>query len=123
MVIAVTASSAGKRDGSIRSRSMTADVSRTARAMAASGTWLSILMSERIEVGAEAAGVDPWRIRERFDDRRRTRESGLRNGVNAPTGRPLRVTTKDSPWSRRRMISPLSFRSSRWLIVVLTAAW
>jgi len=39
-----------------------------------------------------------------------------RRGVISPTGTPLRVMTKDSPWSSRRMISPLSLRSSRWVM-------
>src|SRR5947209_4174213 len=39
-----------------------------------------------------------------------------RRGVSSPTGTPLRVMTKDSPWSSRRMISPLSLRSSRWVM-------
>ena len=38
----------------------------------------------------------------------------LRRGASSPTGVPFLVTTKVSPWSRRRMISPLSFRSSLW---------
>jgi hypothetical protein len=36
-----------------------------------------------------------------------------RNGDSSPTGMPFLVTTKDSPSSSRRMISPLSLRSSR----------
>ena len=39
-----------------------------------------------------------------------------RIGCSSPTGTPLRVTTKDSPRSSSRRISPLSFRSSRWVI-------
>ena len=38
-------------------------------------------------------------------------------GVSSPTGTPLRVTRKDSPRSRPRMMSPLALRSSRWVIV------
>lgn len=39
-----------------------------------------------------------------------------RTGVISATGTPLRVTTKDSPPSNARIIAPLSFRSSRWVI-------
>jgi hypothetical protein len=38
-------------------------------------------------------------------------------GVSRPTGTPLRVMTKVSPLSSARIISALSFRNSRWVIV------
>lgn len=44
-----------------------------------------------------------------------------RRGVSSPTGTPLLVTMKLSPWSSPLMISPLSFRSCRWLISLATA--
>lgn len=36
-------------------------------------------------------------------------------GRSSPTGTPLRVTTKSSPRSSARMISPLWLRNSRWV--------
>ena len=38
-------------------------------------------------------------------------------------GAPLRVMTNDSPASSWRMISPLSFRSSRWVISLGTGTF
>lgn len=45
-----------------------------------------------------------------------------RSGTSSPTGAPLRVTTKDSPLSKARMISPLWLRSSRCVISRLAIA-
>ena len=43
-----------------------------------------------------------------------------RSGESSPTGTPFLVTTKDSPWSSWRIISPLLLRSSRWVISLAT---
>lgn len=61
------------------------------------------------------AALKAWLNAGPFTTRRR------RTGVNSPTGTPLRVTTKISPSSSRRMMSPLLLRNSRWLISVPTS--
>ena len=81
---------------------------------------VSGLVGDLGEVGPEPAGVDLRRLGERRRNRRRAHEPRTAQGVNAPTGVPLRVTMNVSPASRRRMISPLSLHNSRWLIVVAT---
>src|SRR5947199_2735172 len=74
IVIALTATSTGSREGSMCSRSMTTEVSRSPRAGRLSGIGYDVLASPRIDVGTEAARVDGGRIPEDGNDGRRRHE-------------------------------------------------
>src|SRR5437016_1276019 len=75
MVIALTATSIGSSEGSMCSRSMTTEVSRSPRAARRSGIGANVLASPRIDIGTEAARVDGGRILEDGNDRLRRHES------------------------------------------------
>src|SRR5437870_5665528 len=61
MVRAETATVAGREAASIRSRSMTAEVSRRPRSRRASATGSRILIDQGVEVAAEARALDSRR--------------------------------------------------------------
>src|SRR5947208_9694445 len=63
-VTADTASSIGKSIGSIRSSSITTDVSSIPRGWRSSRTWRWVLVHEGVDVCAEAFGLDGWRAGE-----------------------------------------------------------
>ena len=58
MVMAVTATSTGSAAGSIRSRSMTTDVSRIPLGRRCSGTQVQPRIYDRVEISSKAIGVD-----------------------------------------------------------------
>jgi len=91
-----------------------------------------------MDAAGQARGVMSWSIAASASDRNRSAATAVApanaasampaatncrdlTGVSSPTGTPLRVTRKDSPRSRPRMISPLELRSSRWVIERATA--
>ena len=113
----------GSSAESSSSRSMTTDVS---------------MMPALGALSAQARGLTSWELTRSRSARNLARstfgacrksaiavsertERCRRSGDNSPTGTPFRVTTKDSPSSRRRMISPLSLRRSRWVISLATS--
>src|SRR5437588_1662030 len=61
MVRAETATVAGREAASIRSRSITTEVSRRPRSRRASATGSRILIDQGVEVPAEASPLDPGR--------------------------------------------------------------
>ena len=114
-VTAAIAFSSAKRSAERCSRSMTTDVSRRPRGCL--GTRFGVLVSDSIEVGAEAGGVD-----------RRGGPAGVDDNACLGKGVPpkrlerchrdavARDDEKLAPPSSARITSPLSLRSSRWLI-------
>lgn len=111
-VTAPTASSPGSCAASTRSRSIRTEVSiRPAAA-----------------VQLQPRGAISWlATRSRSARNRRNSTGGAPmnrrrgSGEGSPTATRFRVTTKDSPWSSLRIISPLLSRSSRWVISLATA--
>jgi hypothetical protein len=67
MVIALIATSTGSCDGDNDSMSTTTDVSRSPRARRCSGTWVRILVCDRVEVSPEPVGVDVRCVAEHRD--------------------------------------------------------
>src|SRR5438477_3744399 len=79
MVTAETAIAAGREAGSIRSRSMTTDVSSRPGSRRASATGSRVLIDERVEVAAETPAVDSGRGGERRHHLRGRDEFSPRN--------------------------------------------
>ena len=116
-VIADTATSVGSASAATRSISMTTDVSMRPRGYRFSGTRSRVLVDCSVEIGPEPVRVDGRSAREGRDRRAAATNCRDFTGAHAsPTGTPLRVTRKDSPRSRPRMMSPLALRSSRWVM-------
>jgi len=66
-----------------------------------SGTWLGARVGEVIQVGAETVEVDRWRAAKHGDCCLGPNEPMAPQGRELADGAPLRVTTNDSPSSRR----------------------
>ena len=89
-------------------------------ARAASVMRCDVLASDPIEVRSQPVQLDARSASERRHGRLGTTNRWRRSGESSPTGTPFLVTTKDSPWSSWRIISPLLLRSSRWVISLAT---
>ena len=76
-------------------------------ARGASATRRDLLAGGPIEVRAQPVELHARSAPERRQSRLGPYESMPTNGESSPTGTPFLVTTKDSPWSSWRMISPL----------------
>jgi hypothetical protein len=82
--MAVTATSEGSVSGSIRSKSMTTDVSRTPLARRCSGTGVEPGIYDRVEISPKAIGVDARRTVEYVSHELRTEEVLASNGTQFP---------------------------------------
>jgi len=87
-----------------------------------SGTWGGVLVDDLIEIGPQLLTIGCRRSGEELEHSISGGERPSSHRGQLADGDPASGDDEGSPASRRRMISPLSLRSSRWVMRRLTNA-